>query len=30
MDYLLTQHARDALEKRQIAVAWVVQVLVCP
>ena len=23
MSYVLTEHARDALEKRQIAVAWV-------
>jgi hypothetical protein len=30
VDYLLTQHARDALEKRQIAVVWVEQVLGCP
>ncbi len=22
MDYLLTEHARDALEKRRIALAW--------
>jgi hypothetical protein len=27
MDYRLTQHARDALEKRRIAVAWVERVL---
>ncbi len=27
MEYWLTQHARDALEKRQIAVAWVERVL---
>jgi len=30
MDYRLTQHARDALEKRQIAVAWVERVLARP
>jgi uncharacterized DUF497 family protein len=30
MDYRLTQHARDALEKRQIAVAWLERVLARP
>ena len=30
MDYRLTQHARDAMEKRQIAVAWVERVLARP
>jgi len=30
MDYRLTEHARDALEKRQIAVAWVERVLARP
>jgi uncharacterized DUF497 family protein len=30
MDYRLTQHAQDALEKRQIAVAWVERVLARP
>jgi len=30
MDYVLTQHARDALEKRQIRLAWMEQVLTEP
>jgi hypothetical protein len=30
MDYRLIQHARDALEKRQIAISWVERVLACP
>ncbi|MDE2322953.1 MAG: DUF4258 domain-containing protein [candidate division NC10 bacterium] len=30
MDYALTQHARDALEKRRIALQWVKQVLTRP
>lgn len=30
MDYVLTQHARDALEKRQIAIAWLERVLERP
>ncbi len=30
MDYVLTQHARDAMEKRQIAIAWVEQTLKQP
>lgn len=30
MDYVLTEHARDALEKRQIQVAWLEQVLTAP
>ncbi|HVB01302.1 MAG TPA: DUF4258 domain-containing protein [Acidimicrobiales bacterium] len=27
MDYVLTEHARDALEKRQILTAWLEQAL---
>lgn len=27
MDYLLTKHAREALEKRQISVAWLERTL---
>ncbi len=30
MDYVLTEHARDALEKRQIQIAWVEQALTAP
>lgn len=30
MDYVLTEHARDALEKRQIPIAWMEQVLTEP
>ncbi len=30
MDYALTEHARDALKKRQIKVAWMEQVLSAP
>lgn len=30
MDYALTQHARDALEKWRIALQWVEQVLTRP
>lgn len=30
MDYALTEHARDALKKRQIKVAWMEQVLTAP
>lgn len=30
MDYVLTEHARDVLEKRQIALAWVEQALRSP
>lgn len=30
MDYLLTEHARDALKKRQIEAAWMEQVLTAP
>jgi hypothetical protein len=30
MDYVLTEHARDALEKREIALAWVERVLDAP
>jgi len=30
MDYVLTQHARDALEKRQISLAWMEQTLTAP
>ena len=30
MDYLLTEHARDALEKRQIPVAWMEMVFHAP
>ena len=30
MDYLLTEHARDALEKRRIALAWVERALDAP
>jgi len=30
MDYALTEHARDALKKRQIKVDWMEQVLTAP
>lgn len=30
MNYALTEHARDALEKRQIPLAWMEQVLAAP
>jgi hypothetical protein len=30
MDYILTEHARDALEKRLIPIAWVEQALTKP
>jgi uncharacterized DUF497 family protein len=30
MDYALTEHARDALKKRQIKVAWMEQALTAP
>ena len=30
MDYQLTEHAQDALAKRQIALQWVEQVLATP
>lgn len=30
MDYLLTEHARDALEKRRIVLAWVEHALDAP
>ena len=30
MDYILTEHARDALEKRQIPVAWMEHALTRP
>ncbi|GIW89485.1 MAG: hypothetical protein KatS3mg108_3809 [Isosphaeraceae bacterium] len=30
MDYVLTEHARDALEKRQIQIAWMEQALTAP
>ena len=30
MEYVLTEHARDALEKRQIPFAWVERVLSAP
>ncbi|MBO9346492.1 MAG: DUF4258 domain-containing protein [Chloroflexi bacterium] len=30
MDYVLTEHAQDALKKRQIPVAWMEQVLTAP
>jgi hypothetical protein len=30
MDYVLTEHARDVLEKRQIQTAWLEQVLTAP
>ena len=30
MDYVLTEHARDALEKRQIPLAWMEQALTTP
>ncbi len=30
MDYVLTEHARDAMEKRQIRVAWMEHVLTQP
>jgi hypothetical protein len=30
VDYVLTEHARDALEKRQIQIAWVEQALTAP
>jgi hypothetical protein len=30
MDYMLTEHARDALQKRQIALAWVERALSTP
>jgi hypothetical protein len=30
MDYLLTQHARDALDKRRISPAWMEQALTAP
>jgi hypothetical protein len=30
IDYVLTEHARDALEKRQILLAWMEQALAAP
>ena len=30
MDYVLTEHAQDALKKRQIPVAWMEQALIAP
>ena len=30
MEYVLTEHARDALEKRRIQTAWLEQVLNAP
>jgi len=30
MDYILTEHARDALQKRQIETAWMEQTLTAP
>jgi hypothetical protein len=30
MDYVLTEHARDALEKRQIALAWMERAFQAP
>jgi hypothetical protein len=30
MDYVLTEHARDALRKRQIALAWMERALSAP
>lgn len=30
MDYVLTEHARDALKKRQIQIAWMEQALTAP
>lgn len=30
MDYVLTEHAQDALEKRQIQIAWVEQAFSAP
>lgn len=30
MDYVLTEHARDAIQKRQIQLAWLEQALVAP
>jgi hypothetical protein len=30
MDYVLTEHAQDVLEKRQIPIAWVEQALTRP
>ena len=30
MDYVLTEHARDALKKRQIQIAWLEQALAKP
>jgi hypothetical protein len=30
MDYVLTEHARDVLEKRQIQTAWLEQALTAP
>ncbi|CAF0694774.1 DUF4258 domain-containing protein [Candidatus Methylacidithermus pantelleriae] len=30
MDYILTQHARDVLAKRQIEIHWMEQVLTAP
>ena len=30
MDYILTEHARDALDKRRIILAWVERVLDAP
>jgi uncharacterized DUF497 family protein len=30
MEYVLTEHARDALEKRQIALAWMERALNTP
>jgi len=30
VDYVLTDHARDALEKRQIQIAWMEQALTTP
>jgi hypothetical protein len=30
MDYVLTEHARDALEKRQVLLVWVERTLTAP
>jgi len=30
VDYVLTDHARDALQKRQIQIAWLEQALTAP
>jgi len=30
MDYVLTEHARDVLEKRHIQIAWMERALTCP